>query len=107
MRWLVEIDTETSPANAVGEFLRSKFWDQSGDKYGCYSTFTYQVGVETLPPQKDFDGPEEPEWKCARWKDVKCRWYWDGDGVLQFVFPDGSVLENTDCKKDYTWEWAA
>lgn len=109
MKWLVEIDTETSPANAVGEFLRSQFWDQSGDRgYGCYSNFDYQDGVEVLPLEENKDGwGGQIEWKCARWNGVKCRWYWDGDGLLQFIFPDGAVLENSDCKKDYTWEWTA
>ncbi len=31
-------------------------------------------------------------------------WSWDGDGCLYFRFNDRKVL-NTDCKKDYTWEW--
>ena len=108
LKWLFEVDTETSPANSVGEFLRSQFWDQSGDKYGCYSTFTYRDGVEALPLEVDGEGTDwEIKWQCARWNGVECRWYWDGDGVLQFIFPDGSVLENSDCKKDYTWEWTA
>jgi predicted choloylglycine hydrolase len=31
-------------------------------------------------------------------------WTWDGDGCLYFRFNDKKVV-NTDCKKDYTWEW--
>jgi hypothetical protein len=33
------------------------------------------------------------------------KYYWDGDGQLEFHFPDGSILMNTDCKKDYRWEY--
>ncbi len=31
-------------------------------------------------------------------------WTWHGDGLLYFRFNDRKV-RNTDCKKDYTWEW--
>lgn len=31
-------------------------------------------------------------------------WTWDGDGCLYIRFNDKAVV-NTDCKKDYTWEW--
>lgn len=113
MKWTVTvtIDTERDSPNVIGEFLRGKFWDQSPNKHyphgrtGCYSSFDYNADVEPLWLEKEEDGWNYIEWNCARWDDVKCRWYWDGDGTIEFLFPDGTVLENTDCKKDYGWTW--
>ena len=37
--------------------------------------------------------------------EIVCAWSWHrGYGSLYFRFNDGKVV-NTDCKKDYTWEW--
>lgn len=35
---------------------------------------------------------------------VHLGWVWDGDGTL-VVIEGGRAAINTDCKKDYTWEW--
>lgn len=109
MKFTTEIDTEVDPPRAVGEYLRSRFWDQTEGKYGCYSTFTYCPDVEELPdepePSSDPDWYDDIVWHCAQWNGIKCRWYWDGDGMIEFTFPDGRVLRNSDCKKDYEWEW--
>ena len=36
--------------------------------------------------------------------EIVMAWVWDGDGCLYFRFNDRKVI-NTDCKKDYNWEW--
>lgn len=107
----VFIEPDRSP-DAAGELLRELFFDQSKDEYGCYSTFELTSGTCALPPLLDREygyGDEPVEWQRAqRIVDhvrVEMRYFWDGDGVLRFVFPDGSYLENTDCKKDDEWEF--
>ncbi len=56
MKFTIEIDPETNP-DAVGEYLRSAFFDEKiivvkeYEDYretGCYSTFDWQEGVEPL-----------------------------------------------------------
>lgn len=121
MKFNIEVDTEHDSADVVGEALRGKFWKQpySTTKYGtyretgCYSSFDYQDDVEELEPeieerQEHWSGEEwtdRTEWHRARWRDILCRWYWDGDGTIEFHLPDGFVLRNTDCKKTYGWEY--
>lgn len=116
---VVEIDTERDSPCAIGEFLRGKFWppqkkhsmNQIYYTYGCYSEFQYGPDVTVLPERPDeyphWDDEESWNftWKRAQWTDVICEWYWDGDGCLRFILPGGNSLINTDCKKDYEWEW--
>ena len=122
------IDVEQNP-DAIGEALRSLFFDEKLTRgrgghrdyreTGCYSTFDWQKDVEELEQQPvvfEVDGrPEEViMWTRGRkniapvpteldLRQVECRYYWDGDGTLEFVLPDGSVLRNDDCKKDHGW----
>ena len=35
---------------------------------------------------------------------IAVAWYWDGDGTLLFQDESRAAI-NTDCKKDYGWEW--
>lgn len=100
----VEVDTENSSPCVVGEFLRDKFWDQSKG-YGCYGSFDYNNDVIELSSFKEKHNSYELEWQRAKWNDIECSWFWDGDGTIEFIFPDGSKLVNPDCKKDYEWEW--
>lgn len=121
------IDVDDNP-DAIGEALRSRFFDEKllsgriyGSNYretGCYSTFDWHPEVEPLPDLTTY--PEEvPEayreeekivWtrgllpKTAVMEAIECRYYWDGDGTLAFILPDGSCLVNDDCKKDHGWE---
>ena len=103
-------DVEEYPDTA-GEYLRSVFFDQgplnNRTALGCYSTFELRHGIETLPDEPVHTGYNfDLNWRCFRdpVTGVKMRYYWDGDGVLQFTFPDGLVLYNNDCKKTYCWE---
>ena len=42
---------------------------------------------------------------CAQLDDVVMEYFFDGDGSLTFKFPDGQILNNSDCKKSNNWEW--
>lgn len=100
--------------DAVGEFLRDQFfvqWENGKRKgTGCYSTFELQPDVTVLPKEPVDDDPDmyyDVALKNVQGEQIKMRYYWDGDGLLQFIFEDGVVLENDDCKKDYGWEWSS
>jgi hypothetical protein len=52
---------------------------------------------------------DNPEGKPNKMKicepfELICAWHWDGDGDLYFRYNNRKAL-NTDCKKDYVWEW--
>ena len=106
-------DVEEYPDTA-GEYLRSVFFDQgplnNHTALGCYSTFVLRPSIEELPDEPLSERCRDPDypmsWTCARDPETRVvmRYYWDGDGVLQFTFPDGLVLYNNDCKKTYCWE---
>lgn len=95
----------------LGEALRNEFFNQDTGNFGCYSTFELRDGIEELP-QELFDH----DWgdykikinvfrKIIDRKKVIMKYWWDGDGTLEFHFEDGSYLYNGDCKKDYVWEY--
>jgi hypothetical protein len=101
----------------IGEFLRDSFFDQSKGK-GCYETFDLKEDVENLPDESIDTSDWDSNWidnnieyvyRCAKKviddKVVIMKYYWDGDGVLEFHFEDGSILENNDCKCSYDWEY--
>ena len=106
MELTVTINPETAP-NAVGELLRAQFFGVSSEEgLGCYTHFEWAKDVKPLPNEVVDEDDEFPmSWKRGMLDDIECRWYWDGDGTLEFLFSDGSVLYNTDCKKDYRWEY--
>lgn len=136
MKFTIEVTPEDNP-NTYGECLRSRFFDETPEpievckeyhKVGCYSSFTWQKDVIPLPqvPVEDehnhLEGvePEELCWACSNYYgfwtrgkldlpegSVECRYYWDGDGTLEFIFEDGSRLINNDCKKDHEWHFYA
>lgn len=112
----IKVNPKDNP-DQVGEILRKRFFAK---EYGCYDCFDWAKDVEELPDEfveDDFDVEEQYRqlYKCGRVKIaqplemrfevIKCRWYWDGDGELQFIFSDGSMLRNDDCKKDYNWQY--
>ncbi len=115
-KFTVELDSEDNP-DAVGEFLRSSFFNQKnveeswGDyrQLGCYQTFEWREDVEPLDSllvdQEDsiWTGDLNLKWTRGQKNDIECRWYWDGDGTLAFHLPDGKWLVNVDCKKNYEW----
>lgn len=102
MNYSIEIEVGKDDPNAVGELLRDKFWKQGGEKVGCYSTFEYRPDVVILTQLQTEDSVV---WNRVIWNNIECRWYWDGDGVIVFAFPDHTLLVNYDCKKGHTWEW--
>ena len=149
MKFTIEIDPEVNP-DAVGEYLRSAFFDEKeiyvGSRHahretGGYSTFDWQKDVEpledlhqeavTCPGCQNTEFSTQGavrlhEYICAcideaRWTrgkkrfqypteaglsdpiNIECRYYWDGDGILVFILPDGKCLVNPDCKKDHDW----
>ena len=114
MKFTVVIDAQNNP-NEVGELLRGLFFKQNREKgeLGCYSSFDLQDGVEELPKTLVDEEEEDDQWKLywsnfqktIEGKTIKMSYYWDGDGELVFFFEDGSALVNSDCKKDYYWEY--
>ena len=112
----LEVDVHSLPADVVGEMCRALFWPPKKEfDFGCYSNFEYGEDVVAFPTvlesaetdlkdNEDFGSMHDIVWNRAKWKGlIECRWFWDGDGTLIFIFPDGSSLENSDCKKDYGW----
>lgn len=97
-------------SNPTGEALRERFFKQDLENgiFGCYSTFELRDDVEELPDQSITVDDYEEIATCARAKVgdqvVIMRYYWDGDGYLEFEFADGTKICNHDCKKDYGWE---
>jgi hypothetical protein len=103
-------------SNLVGEALRDAFFNQEKG-FGCYSTFELLPDVEKLPNEPVLDNEDEDELdifefeyvvakKIIEGQEVIMKYYWEGDGTLEFHF-NGGMLYNTDCKKDYTWEFVS
>jgi len=100
--------------NAVGELFRDAFFNQKEGHFGCYSTVELNPDVVKLPDEKGLDEDEDITYTCAEWNGVKARWYWDGDGYLEFTWgndddtwEDGKDLYgiwNDDCKKSHGWQ---
>jgi hypothetical protein len=113
----LNIDPKKNP-NIIGELLRDTFFkeeyetcgNQKYRKVGCYSIFELAEDVVELPEEPiDEEYPEDGNYRVAKkivdGQEIIMKYYWDGDGQLEFHFPDGSILANDDCKKDYTWEY--
>lgn len=100
-------------ANAFGEALRQYCFvpDEYGGTYGCYETFKLRSEFKPVTNAKDFNlmleilgNVDGDPIDCFTNGTVIVAWHWDGDGTL--VFKEGDkVAVNTDCKKDYVWEW--
>lgn len=106
MKFTIEISPEKNP-DAVGEYLRSTFFDEGKNQgLGCYSAFGWDIKVKVLPALMGREDESEI-WTCGELEvpegKIECRYYWDGDGTLVFIFPDGSRLTNNDCKKCHDW----
>lgn len=110
------IDAKNNP-DMLGELLRQEFFKEEYEvslgiryrKLGCYSTFEIAEGVvqsEDEPLDEEF--PEEGHYhvfeKFIDGQLVTMKYYWDGDGELDFYFDDG-MLCNDDCKKTYGWKF--
>ncbi len=108
MEFTITINSADDP-DAVGELLRGRFFNTPHDGVGCYSHFDWAESVEGLPSEPVecdplYDDGDGLAWTRGIMDGIECRWYWDGDGTLEFVFPDGSFLSNDDCKKDHFWK---
>lgn len=94
--------------NGFGEAFRELFFDQKQGR-GCYASFDLNSFITPLESR----WAEDPlEWTRACYTSknyliyVVMEYIWDGDGTLVFQFPNyDHCLVNSDCKKDYTWEW--
>lgn len=117
-------------ADVLGEVLRAMTFSEKG---GAYANFLPRSGWEEVAPEvKDFfsifdrfpeknDGSQIDMFDYEGFSDeeemaamttlenadlgIRCSYYWDGDGVLAFTFDDNRYISNSDCKKDYGWEW--
>jgi len=96
--------------NCLGETLRDQFFDQSKG-LGCYSSFDVKSDVIEL--ESEPLDPNDISEYALYWKryskvfndqSIEMRYYWDGDGVLEFILPNGVILSNGDCKKTYRWK---
>ncbi len=105
MKFTISLTIDTDRADMAGEALRELFFDQRDDEVGCYSTFKLNGDVRELPDFKEdkWTTWHRAELRIAAGMLVQMAYYWDGDGDLKFTFPDGTVVENTDCKKDHGW----
>ena len=110
MKVQYEVTPEENP-NVVGEYLRDQFFNQSKGKRGCYSTFESNENVVELDKEsidEDYDNLNIYYHVFSKEIDnekIIMKYYWDGDGTLEFHFEDGTQIFNNDCKKDYCWEF--
>ena len=116
------IETDTASPDTVGEYLRD--WAFT-EEVGCYSCFDLIDGFKEVhygaldSKMLDYflDCCEECQEEVKAYASfyiyegsdpmlwgTQVGWFWDGDGDLAFLLPDGSLFTNSDCKKDYTWE---
>lgn len=117
MSFTLSLD-EIKDSNTVGEVLRGWSFRES---LGCYSCFDLIPGFKDVKineyyiatPLKLFaphnnDYRKEVKEKMSLYyhkeRDVLVSWYWEGDGELYFN-AGGIEVFNSDCKKDYTWEF--
>ena len=104
--------------NILGELLRDWSFVEAT---GCYSCFDLIEGFEEGHPKHKEKALEifQSGNKCQEFKeeienraqvhyhpkaDLLIAWFWDGDGELYFKLNETELL-NTDCKKEYTWEF--
>lgn len=111
--------------NKIGEILRDYCFvnDEYKDAYGrnpigCYETFKLREGFFKITPKiakaylkaKYNIDDVENEWLYSNNLYVNPKdeificWAWNGDGHLIIDY-HGKVVENSDCKCDYTWEF--
>ena len=108
--------------NTLGEVLLEYVFP--GDGRGCYSNFNVRESFKEYSEGKEFfanlmlgDYPadlfsveeikqDKEKISCYREEesDIEVAWFWDGDGHLIFKLGD-TLLENTDIKKSYKWDF--
>jgi len=126
----VDLLTETN-ANLFGEALREYCFIGNCQQRGCYSTFKVLDHFQQVKSGKIFEEAKKElyedveasvyhikleekdcylqssdgqQYRIYDPYEIVMGWVWDGDGCLYFRYNDRKVI-NTDCKKDYTWEW--
>jgi hypothetical protein len=116
--FILSINPKDNP-NEIGELLRGEFFNQKDNKLGCYETFEIKENVKQLEDEEIRDNDEEylefggSDYvitykvfsKEINGEEVIMKYFWDGDGVLEFHFKDGTFLSNDDCKKTHDWEY--
>ena len=125
---------KTDNANDFGEALRGYCFIGNNQEIGCYSTFEVNKVFKQMKSGKIFQEAKKylyedikpniyhyklkekdcymsyeidegtQQMKICEPYEIVMGWTWDGDGCLYFRFNDRKVV-NSDCKKDYTWEW--
>lgn len=130
----IYLATEQNP-NKFGEALRNFCFRGNCESTGCYSTFDMMDFLTKVTEGKIFEeakkylydvpptiyhhkleekdcyieyvemgSGEITKWKICNPCEIVVGWTWDGDGCLYIRWNDRKVV-NTDCKKDYEWEW--
>jgi hypothetical protein len=110
----LNLNPKTNP-DLLGETLRDEFFKQElkhtryGDyrQLGCYDTFELKDDVTPLPDELlDEEYPEDGSYhvfkKMVDGQEIIMKYFWDGDGELEFFFK-GGMISNDDCKKTYGW----
>lgn len=122
---IISFDTqEVEYPCRFGELLREFCFVE---EYGCYTCFELIPGFEEKPltnreffllwgrepslgePENYYGWRDEDFFDQAKWfenkpLDIEVGWHWDGDGCL-FIREKGKAVYNSDCKKDYEWNW--
>lgn len=118
---LVTDDHERTP-NLLGEMLRAYCFlpDKQGNNFGCYDTFRLREEFRPLTSDDNaadhlmvslvigYDDKEsEKAIQVFSDGDILIAWSWyDGDGILVFHIKSADLtLLNSDCKKDYGWDF--
>ena len=114
---ILELSSIKNP-DIIGELFRE--W-AFVEPFGCYSCFDLIEGFEEDLSDKKYRAIEvlqdgsECEVYCQevierasvyynKEYNVVVAWHWNGDGTLYFKHGETEIV-NTDCKKDYTWEF--
>jgi len=106
----IELDKTDDP-NILGESIRAYAFKE---EYGCYSCFELEDQFKNITHTtlgknfiKKFFGEESDlDGTPHVYSDglIFVGWWWDGDGTLCVSYNKKTAI-NTDCKKNYNWEW--
>lgn len=131
---IIYLAKEQDP-NKFGEALRDYCFKGNCMNTGCYDTFEmmeffkkveerhpiyekakkylyedikptvyyYKLEEKDCYMKYEFDGKIHND-KIYEPSEIVIGWTWDGDGCL-YIRWNNKAVRNSDCKKDYTWEW--
>ena len=91
--WRDRPDIKSDDECCEGDFTREEYCEKIEDEGRVFNEFAENEDLLEI-------------WTRAELNGVIMEYFWDGDGFLQFIFPDGSILSNNDCKKSNRWEWS-